>query len=153
MHSVTAQTGYESKTEPLSVSVVQPKMAAHIWPMVEPMIIRALRHGQGDGTNPEHVLSAVLRGVSSMWVIHDGPEIFGCVVFRVQEQDVCRKLWIDFIAGKDFMRWYQQTHDLLLDYMELTNSKCIEGSCRPGLARLLKKMGAKQKAIIMESTR
>lgn len=153
MHSQTAQISEELPTEQLSVSEVLPNQAAAVWPAVEPMIIRALRHGQGDSTTPEYVLSAILRGISSMWVAHDGPEILGCVVFRVEDKDICRKIWIDFVAGKDLPRWYHQVHELLLDYMELVGAKCIEGSCRPGMARVLKKMGARQKAIIMESTR
>lgn len=153
MHSQTAQISEELPIEQLSVSEVNPEVAASIWPTIEPMIARALRHGQGDNTTPEYVLAAILQKLSTLWVAHDGNEILGCVVFRVQEQDVCRKVWIDFIAGRDFMRWYRQTHDLLLDYMEVIGAKCIEGSCRPGMARFLKKMGSKQKAIIMESTR
>lgn len=153
MHSQTAQIGYEPKIEQLSVSEVTPDVAAKVWPSIEPMIVRALRHGQGDNTTPEYVLAAILQRLSTLWVAHDGDEILGCVVFRVQEQDVCRKVWIDFVAGRDFTRWYGQCHELLLDYMELVNAKCIEGSCRPGMARFLKKKGARQKAIIMESTR
>lgn len=128
-------------------------MAATVWPAIEPMIARALRHGQGDNTTPEYVLAAILQGNCMLWIAHEGSDIFGCCVFRIQEHDVCRKIWIDFVAGRDLNRWYHQVHELLLDYVELIGAKCIEGSCRPGMAKFLKKMGAKQKAIIMESTR
>lgn len=147
-----AQTGDESKTEQLSVSEVPTNVVITVWPQIEPHLVRALRHGQGDSTTPQHVLAALLRGDSQMWVAHEDGVVLGFVIFRVNEHDTCRKIWIDFVGGREMRRWGDQVHQLLLEYAELIDAKCIEGSVRKGFVKVLERMGARQKAIIMEST-
>jgi len=150
---VSSETALKPVDEPLSVSDVPPHMAGQVWPHVEPHVMRGLKHGQGDETTSHHMLAAVLQGHRSLWVIHKGTNILGCVVWKLNQYDTCKKIWVDIIAGKDMNEWYDMTTDLLLDYMDLVGAKCLEGSARPGMAKVMKKHGAKVKAIIMETTR
>lgn len=150
MHLATAQTDEGPKVEQLSVSEVRPEQLLGVWPKVVPYLKRALRHGQGDETNPECVLAALLQQHSFMWIVHDEARFVGAVIYRVVDHDTCRKIWLDFIVGVDFAEWIDQIEDLLGEYKDIVGAKCIEASCRPGMERLLVRRGHKRKAVIME---
>jgi hypothetical protein len=129
---------------------MRPEGLVGVWPQVEPYLQRALRHGQGDETDAPHVLAALLQGISTMLVAHEDDEVFGAVIMRVSDHDTCRKIWLDFVIGRKMSRWIDQVEDFLREYMEIVDAKCVEGSCRPGIAKVLERRGHKRKAVIME---
>jgi len=147
-----AQTGAALQTELSSPEFrsVPPDQVEAIWPTLEPMIKRGLAHGQGDGTTSDHMKWAVQRGASLLWVVKRGEEFIAGVVLAVREQDTGRKLWVDMLAGIDADEWGDQLMDLLRDYKSITGCRCIEASCRSGLARKLQRRGWRKKAVVME---
>ena len=140
----------EPKTGLLSVSEVTPETLAYVWTEIEPMVKRGLSHGQGDGTTSNHMLAAIAGGQMSLWVIHRGREVVAGIVLSFSEHDVCKKLFVEMLAGKDMPVWADQLEGLLKDVKELIGATCIEASCRPGLAKFLSGRGWKEKAIVME---
>lgn len=141
--------GGACKIEPLSLEVrqVRPADVRSIWPVVGPMIDKALRCGQGDESSSEYVLARIEAGLAQLWIVGDIQAV--CVV-SVIETDAARKLNVDVLTGKGMHRWEDQLEALLLEFRDITGSKCIEASCRRGLAKRLKKRGWREKAIVME---
>lgn len=129
---------------------VPPEQAHSIWPVLEPMIARGLAHGQGDATTSSHMLSKVLDGSFLLWVALVDEEPVAGVILSVKVDDGGKKLWIEMLVGKESKSWADNLEQLVSDFRRLTGSRCIEASCRPGLARILKRRGWKQKAVIME---
>jgi hypothetical protein len=152
LQSATVQTGSEFKTSPQSPEFrsVDRESLGIVWPIVEPMVRRALKHGQGDAGTAEGLLRKVYDGDLQMWAILIDGEITAAVILSVLQLDVCSKVWVHVIAGKRSDLWAADISKLLLDFKELTGAKCVEASCRPGAAKVMKSVGWRQKAVIME---
>lgn len=152
MHLATVQTGDEPKIEQSSPEWknVEPQYATAVWQQVRPMVERGLRHGQGDGTTPEAMLGEILLGKFKLWAFLDGTEVIAIVVFRMMNYVTGKKIWIDMLAGDGSSKWADSLELLFNDLKDLTESMCVETSARPGLAKILKKRGWREKATIME---
>ena len=150
--SQTVQIGEERRTEQSSPEfrTVRSEHLGAVWPRVEPYIARALRHGQGDATTTEHVKAGLLLGNTRMWVALEDEEILGGIIWSARRVDTGQKLWIEFIFGRDLERWLDELMELGRDMKEITGSFAIEASCRPGLVKILKQHGWRQKAVVME---
>jgi hypothetical protein len=85
-----------------------------------------------------------------MWVALDGADVVGGIIWSVREVDTGRKIWVEFIFGRDIERWLDDLMDLGRDMKEIVGAYAIEGSCRRGLVRILERHGWQQKAVIME---
>lgn len=114
------------------------------------MAERGLRHGQGDGTSAAQMLASLYRGESQLWVVHDGPDVKAGVVVSVTEHLAGRKVFVDLLAGEGMAEWVDMVERALCDYRDLVGAKCVEASCRKGLAKRLGSRGWKSKAVIME---
>jgi len=131
------------------ISQVQTGDLGAVWPRVRPLVERALRHGQGDGTSVEVVLAGLVEGVTQLWVIHEGDDIQACIVLSVTSHPKGRKVFVELLSGEGMDDWADALEGLLRDFKDLTGSACIEASCRKGLARYLSRRGWKTKAVIM----
>lgn len=134
----------------VSVSRVPPESVGYVWPKILPMIEKALKHGEGDSTTSEHVLSGIVNGKLILWAIHKGPEIIAGLVLSVRTYPAKTTLVIEFAAGRDLDSWIEQIEHLLREFRDLISADTIECSCRAGLAHRLGKRGWKRKSIIME---
>ena len=114
------------------------------------MIESGLSKGQGDGTTSAHMKAAIDRGDMKMWVVLDDGSIVSCLVLSVRKTDTMTKLFVELLAGKDMDLWGDEIEQLLLEFKDLTGARCIEASCRLGLAKYLQKRGWRKKAVIME---
>lgn len=114
------------------------------------MVKRGLAHGQGDGTTSDHMLGKILKGDLYLWAIIDGEEVLAGVVLSVRVKDTGLKVWVEMLAGKDRDLWADELVELLSDFQKLIGARCVEASCRPGIARLMKQMGWREKAVVME---
>ena len=122
-----------------------------VWPQIEPMIVRALRHGQGDGSTPEYVYKALLEDETVLWVIHDDEDIRAMAVLSITLHPQGKKLNVELLAGEGIDDWGDELETLLMDFRDLLGAYCIEASCRRGLAKyLLRRPLWRQKAVIME---
>lgn len=136
--------------EDVEFSGVSPEAVQYVWPQVEPMIQRGLRHGQGDGTTSDALRHKVLVGDMVMWAFHRGVDIIAVVIFSVNQHATGKKLFVEMLAGREHKLWQHELMQLLLDYRDITGSMCIETSCRKGMAKKLSELGWREKSVIME---
>lgn len=150
-----AQTGAELKTEQSfpDFSSVPVDQVDIVWSALLPMIKSGLSKGQGDATTPEHIRAAIKRKDMLMWVVHQDEDIIACIILSVRtHESSITKVFIHLLAGKDMDWWGDKMEQLLLDFKDLAGAKCIEASCRPGMAKYLHNRGWSKKAVIMELT-
>lgn len=114
-------------------------------------IKKALRSGQGDATNMQEFMHALDTGRMSLWAVHDEGEIQAVAGLSVTQYATGRKVFVHVLAGSGMDEWGDQMERALQDCRDVTGSMCVEASCRPGLAKYLKKRGWKTKAVIMEA--
>ncbi len=121
-----------------------------VWDAILPQVERALARGMGDGTKPQYLLDAILQEHAQLWVARDEHELLAGIVISVKIHAACDKLVVQVVAGKDMKRWMPLLLQHLEEMRKLTGTKCVEAFCRPGIAKYLKQLGCKQKAIVME---
>ena len=110
MRSQMEQTGVERRTAQSSPEcrLVLPDDLGGIWPHVEPMIARGMRHGLGDESTPEHMRAKLLLRQLHMLVAVVGGDVMGGVVWHFRTVDLGTKIWIDMIFGKQMDEWIGQ---------------------------------------------
>lgn len=148
------QTGAERQTEQslpdLQISQAQPESVLPVWMALEPMFRKAIAQGEGDSTTPERILSQLLAGNLSLWVVHRGPEIIAGLVVNVRQHPAKKAVVVEIAAGRDLDAWADGVEMLLREVRNKVGADTIEASCRPGLARRLAKRQWRRKAIIMQ---
>lgn len=132
------------------ISHVPPESVNTVWASLEPMIKKGLSHGQGDGSSGEPLKQAVINGESMMWVVHEGEHIKAGIVLSVLDGETGKSVFIELLAGNRMHEWVDEVEELLQRYRDYVGAKCIEASCRPGLAKRLMERGWKRKAIVVE---
>lgn len=120
-----------------------------VWSALQGPIEKALSKGQGDSTTPQLVYHELLEDRMQMWVIHDEDHYKACAIVSLFDGPT-RKLIVEVLAGHNLKQWAADLNQVLADARDLLGAKCVEASCRPGLAEFLKGLGWKQKAVIME---
>lgn len=135
----------------MRVSAVSREDVLPVLRQVAPQVQEALESGQGDAHTPAEALSAVTEGKQQLWAIHDEDGVHAAAAVSVDEYSACRKVWVSMLAGRRMFEWADTLENSLKQCRDLTNSKCIEASCRPDLARYLERRGWRVKAVIMEA--
>lgn len=113
------------------------------------MVEKGLSHGQGDETSVDHMKDAIKAGHMAMWVVHEGDDIKAALVLSLVETVNGRKVWVEMLAGENMDEWVRDLQDMLVMFRDYVGGHCIEASCREGLAKYLKGLGWKRKAVIM----
>ena len=152
MRSATAQTGDALRTAQSSVEfkTVPADQLRFVWDTLGPWVRRALRHGQGTQTSEPDIIARVMKETSYLWVGTIGEEIVAGIFWSVRRIATGHKIWIDLAVGKEMDLWFEQAQEHFRRLADDIGAKCVEGSCRPGMARRLMRKGCKQKAIIVE---
>lgn len=135
------------------ISAVPPHLVDDVFDKLAKQIAKGLSQGQGDGTTEVEMRVGVKAGQMNMWAIHDDEELYAAVVLSVTQHSTGRKVFVELLAGTSMDDWIEELVKMLMDYRDLVGAMCIEASCRRGLAKYLKGMGWKTKAIIMEGPR
>lgn len=83
-----------------SILGVQPANIGNVWPMVEPLLRKAMRFGHGETL--ESIQDKLVSGHVQLWVIDHFLAIVGTsVVTRPDE----RLLFVDFLSGLQASNW------------------------------------------------
>lgn len=130
------------------IEVVRPHQVDVVWPLIEEWVERGLRHGQGDESTPEQLKNTVVTGDNLLWIAVIGDRLQAALFVAVQDTNV-RKLFVDMLVGENMDTWIDAMQSKLVTFKDLMGATCIESSCRPGLAKYLRKLGWKPKATIM----
>ena len=141
---------------PLSLNVVPQDMVEETWPVVGPIIERALKYGEGDRQTLESMKAALVSGQAMLWVTRSYGEIVGTIVVKLVDYPNKRAVFVELIAGDAgthnlFAKSFGAVNDMLKRFKKLNKADTIEASCRPGLARILERRGWKPKAVVMEA--
>lgn len=135
----------------LAVEAVTPEDAPDVLVLFGNELRKALESGQGDATNGREMLGMINAGTAQVWAAHEDGKVKGVCVVSVNQYVTGRKVYVHFLAGKGMDEWADVMEQALLECREKTDAMCVEGSCRPGLAKRLEKRGWKVKAVIMEA--
>lgn len=114
------------------------------------MVRKGLKHGAGDSITEDEILHGLMTGRMQLWAVHKGEEVIAGLVLQTIERECGRALFIVVMAGRDFAEWSPKVNGLLQDYADLLGAYTIEAMCREGIAKWLKALGWKRKAIKME---
>lgn len=120
-----------------------------LWPVIGPMIERARQHGQGDSETLAHIKACLESGAVTLWAIHDETKILAVIGLELHHRPARKVLWIKFLTGRENKRWVDKLEMLVADYRDLIGAHGIETSARIPLARVLKRRGWREKAVIM----
>ena len=141
----------EAAVSECQISEVSPEALPRVWPKVEAAVRKGLMHTDGDTASSELLYREVLEGRAIMWAGHKDSEISLVVIFDIRLIGSRRMVFIKMLAGNDLDQWIEDGLCLLKDYAKIIGAEGIRTSCRPGLARLLKRRGWKKKAVVMET--
>ena len=144
------QAGEELQTEQLSVSSVPPEQLDFVWLQVRPMIRRGLKYGAGDSVSEAEIYTDIAEGKMLLWAVHSGDHVIAVLVLQVAQRARGLALIVILAAGRDFWSWSYKVQDIIVDYAELIDAYTIEAVARDGMAKWLKELGWKKKAVIME---
>lgn len=142
--------GEEYQIGQLLVEQVPWTQLEHVWPQIEPAVVRGLRHGAGDSTSADEIFGAIANGSMLLWVVHDGSDIIAAIVLQVVKRESGLALVVVLVAGRDFWKWADRVQQLILEYAELIGAYTIEAVARDGMAKWLRQLGWRKKATIME---
>lgn len=121
------------------------------WEQIAPRLQRALNQGQGDGMPADELRPGFKSQTRQLWAIHDEDNITAVAVVSAEHlPGVGKKVIVELLEGERMGEWIEQLVFELCGLMEMIGGFCIEASCRPGLAKYMKRLGWKQKAVIME---
>ena len=151
--SAMAQTGDGSQIERLSVSRIKPEDLLVVWAKLVPQIRRGLRKGAGDTLSERGLFRAVVSGDLDLWVVHDGSEIMGGLFLQIEKRERGVALVVlDVVAGtgRGLRDYAEMMLPRIREYGKMVGAYTIESVSRPGAARMLKSLGCRPKAIIME---
>lgn len=148
-----APTGGGLPIEQLSVSRVGPNVLDAVWGKLLPQIRRGLSKGAGDTLSESGMYCAVALGTLELWVVHDGDDIRAGLFMQIAKRDRGTALIVlDIVAGtgRGFRAYAEKMLPTIREYGDLIGAYTIESVSRPGAARLLRRLGCKPKAMIME---
>lgn len=131
--------------------VVQPvtvQYAAQVWPLVESYIEEAVKYSNGDYTI-EQLKAFVCTGQQTLIVAVDSDnKIQGAATVFFDNGPNHRVAFITAIGGK--MITGKDTFLQLRAVLGLQGATKIQGTVRPSMARLIKKHGFSEVAVLME---
>ena len=145
-----AELAQAIQTTELEFASVPPDQVELVWPTLGPIIERTFIRAEGDAGGATEMLRKILSGEWKLWAIVRNGETQAGLVFSVQQAGFDRKVWVHMLAGVNMQEWAVELQQLLLDFRVLVGASSIKASCRPGLAKFLKSLGWKRKAILME---
>ena len=129
---------------------IPPGEAKEAWAAFLPAIRRGLTRAGGDLT-ASSLLEAAQSGALSLWSIELGGVAAGIAVIEVIDRPARAAVSVILVAGRGMAGWIGPALGALERYRVLNGAHKAEAVCRPGMARLLRRMGWRPKGVIMES--
>lgn len=133
------------------VRCLGPLEAAGLWLQFRPQIRKALSI-RGGGLTEASVISAVGRGLVSLWAIGDGNGgTSALAAVEIIRRPAHSALAVIFVAGSGMRGWIGAALAASLSYRRAHGIPRIEAACRPGMARRLARLGWSPEAVVMSS--
>lgn len=131
-----------------SVQEVPFEFVNRTWPLVEPLLIKSVKHSHGELTIQE-VKVNVLRGVDTLFVaLDDANQIQGAATVNFYNRTDNRVAFVTNIAGR--LLADQDTFAQFCSQLRIKGATCIEGAVRDSLLRLWARLGAHKKTNLIQ---
>lgn len=117
------------------VIVVDPRHVHEVWPLVEPLIIKAFESCQGDDS-PEIVRQDLNRGKALLWVILGDKDILAAVTTKIVTTTTKKLCVVTACAGREMNRWIHFLGQVEL-YAASQDCDCVRVMGRKGWKRAL----------------
>lgn len=119
-----------------------------IWPEVEPLLTKSVKHSHGEFTI-EEVKVNVVRGFDTLVVAIDEANIIhGVATVNFYNRTDNRVAFVTNIAGR--LLADQETFAQFCALLQSKGATCIEGAVRDSLMRLWARLGAHKKTTIIQ---
>ena len=92
---------------------------------------------------PEDIIQGIIQ--KHFFLFEEDEGILVCQIIRTRDV----RLFVFLVSGRDFNRWGQKVLPKLSQFATDQGCSCIEFYARPGLARILKNMGANVEHVIL----
>ena len=137
-----------------TVSIVRQEDILDMWPMVLPMVEKALVRACGDNISPGPLLSGLLSGDLTLHFIRrredDRAVVDAVMILRIVKRDKGNALVVMLVSGEKFWDHAETVHDMLRDYARQHDVYVIEAVVRDGMSKWLPKFGWSRKAVVMK---
>lgn len=112
------------------------------WPLVEPYLVEALKHAQGDYTL-EHMQVYLTTGQKLLLVATEDSVVHGAAVIEMFNRPTKRVAYVSAIGGRliSSRDTFQQLKELVASF----GATAIEGAARESVARLWRRYGFEEK--------
>lgn len=124
------------------ITKVHPEILAKIWPIVRPILDRAVSLTP-NLIDVDHVLAGAQTHEHLVWAVTRDRKMVASLTTRLSPYPKGNVLAIDFVAGDEMARWLPQALDLIDEHAAALDCIGIEGYGRPAWGRLLQSRGWK----------
>jgi hypothetical protein len=135
----------------INISAVPRDQVNGIWPVVGPMLNKAITRTNGRWHNVD-VLAACLEGTTSVWIAFDeDSNIIGTATITISTYPSGMKVGrMDYLGGHDRDLWFDQMWETTTNYARDLGCERFEVVCRKGLESYCKKYGMKPIGLFTE---
>lgn len=130
----------------MKISAVLPDHIPAIWPMVEPMLQKALNENPGLYTTDD-LKQDLLTGTQSLWIMYNQGEIDAACTARIAQYPIGRVLCVEWLGGERMAAWLEEALEMLEVYAADMGCDRVEVYGRKGW-KILKKYGWRDSAAI-----
>lgn len=130
----------------MKISSVPVEAVDSVWPMVEPMLQRALDKNPGLYTARD-LKKDLVEGAQVLWVIFADGNIDAAFTSRVVQYPVSRMLVVEYLGGDHMVDWLEHGLEILESYANDMGCTRMEVYGRKGW-KILKKYGWQDAAVI-----
>ena len=132
------------------ISHVPPKVLSAVWPQLQPMVERALKHGAGDTITELELIRGLAHGAMQLIVVHEGETIKAGMVLRVDQRARGLVVVVLLMVGAGHRDYAPRMQERLIDYAKLIGAYSLESIVRDGVVPIVEALGWKRKATMME---
>lgn len=134
-----------------TISAVPREEIGNIWPIVSPMLDKAVKRGRGR-FHIVDVLTALLEGKQSLWIAFDKDKtILAALTLSInQYTDGMLVARIEYMGGQQRDEWIKELWDMCARYSREQGCKMLETTTRPGIGKYLSSWGVRQSAVVYE---
>lgn len=125
----------------MKISCVPPEHVHNVWPIVEPMLQRAVDKNPGLYTT-EDIKLELLESKQLLWIIYQDGEIEAACTSKVLQFPRGRSLLIEWLGGEKMDAWLDDAMDMIEAYASDMGCSRVEVYGRKGW-KVLKRYGWK----------
>lgn len=120
-----------------------------VWPAIEHVIDRAMK-ASGGWASTDRILGDIRSGMMQCFVVSCDGVLKSVVATSLEEDASGKRIRITLMSGDDMEQWLPTLTAAMQEWKRQLGYDAIITEGRPGWAKALKKIGARQVAVVME---